>query len=106
MLTLWSISWDSSWKRGVTTLPLEAPLSTSEGVSTSEVCCRTPSLARSTGNPPTFGGDVGFNIVKDATPATLFCGNIDGECPLVSFSVPSDIARATREALAKSHDEL
>ena len=56
--------------------------------------------------PSTFGGEAGFSIVKDATPVTLFCGNIDGECPLVSFSVPSDIARATREALAKSHDEL
>ena len=56
--------------------------------------------------PSTFGGEVGFNIVKDATPASLFCGNIDGECPLVSFSVPYDIARAARENLAKSHDEL
>ena len=57
--------------------------------------------------PSTFGGDVGFNIVNEASPGTLFCGNIEGECPLVSFRVPDDIARATRQALAtKSHDEL
>ena len=57
--------------------------------------------------PSTFGGDVGFNIVKEASPEKLFCGNIGGKCPLVSFNVPDDIARATRETLAtKSHDEL
>ncbi len=56
----------------------------------------------------TFGGDVGFAIVKDANPETFFCGNIKGECPLVSFRVPDDIARETRKKTldARSHDEL
>lgn len=38
--------------------------------------------------PSTFGGEVGFNIVKTATLKKLFCQNINGDCPLVSFRVP------------------
>jgi hypothetical protein len=38
--------------------------------------------------PSTFGGDVGFQIIKTASLQKLFCNNIQGECPLVSFRVP------------------
>ena len=38
--------------------------------------------------PSTFGGDVGFDIVKTATIEKLFCQNIKGKCPVVSFQVP------------------
>ena len=57
--------------------------------------------------PSTFGGDVGFDIVKTATLEKLFCQNIAGECPLVTFTVPDEIARETRKILAsKDKDEL
>lgn len=59
--------------------------------------------------PSTFGGDVGFDMVKTATLEKLFCQNIKGECPLVTFTVPVDIAREARkvlEAKKSSHDEL
>ncbi|KAL8612799.1 hypothetical protein ACOMHN_033469 [Nucella lapillus] len=38
--------------------------------------------------PSTFGGEVGFNLVKTASLQKLFCQNIKGKCPLVSFRVP------------------
>lgn len=38
--------------------------------------------------PSTFGGEVGFNIVKSSSIRKLFCDNIKGKCPLVSFRVP------------------
>lgn len=59
--------------------------------------------------PSTFGGEVGFNMVKTATLEKLFCQNMAGECPLVTFTVPDDIARESRKVLASrksSHDEL
>ena len=60
--------------------------------------------------PSTFGGDVGFEIARTATLEKLFCQNIKGECPLVKFRVPTDLAREARrnlEQAAKScHDEL
>ena len=59
--------------------------------------------------PSTFGGDVGFNIVKEVTPEKFFCSNIKGECPLVSFTVPDNIASKIHEASANSlrpHDEM
>lgn len=59
--------------------------------------------------PSTFGGTVGFDMVKTATLEKLFCLNIKGECPLVTFTVPVDLARDARKALAarkSSHDEL
>ena len=46
--------------------------------------------------PSTFGGDVGFEIVKTATLEKLFCQNIQGDCPLVTFRVPVEIAREQR----------
>ncbi len=56
--------------------------------------------------PSTFGGDTGFSIVKEASPDKLFCGNIEGECPLVSFHVPDKFACQAREGLSKAHDEM
>ena len=52
---------------------------------------------------------MGFNVVKTAALEKLFCQNIKGKCPLVTFTVPTDIAREARKALAarkSSHDEL
>nr|ALG96649.1 cyclooxygenase b [Cavibelonia sp. JCH-2014] len=40
--------------------------------------------------PSTFGGEVGFNIVKEITMEQLFCRNIKGKCPLVSMTVPGE----------------
>nr|ALG96672.1 cyclooxygenase [Tubulanus polymorphus] len=37
--------------------------------------------------PTTFGGEVGFNIAKTASLEKLFCKNIKGECPRVTFTV-------------------
>ena len=56
--------------------------------------------------PSTFGGDTGFKIVKEVTPEKLFCGNIKGECPLVSFKVPDDIAGKARNKPNSIHDEM
>ena len=47
--------------------------------------------------PSTFGGSVGFNIVKSASLVKLFCLNIDGECPLVTFRVPMELAQEERK---------
>ena len=45
--------------------------------------------------PSTFGGDVGFNIIKTATIQKLFCGNMKNAkpCPDIKFTVPKDVAR-------------
>ena len=39
--------------------------------------------------PSTFGGDVGFDIVKSATIEKLFCSNMKAEqCKNIRFRVP------------------
>ena len=38
--------------------------------------------------PSTFGGEIGFEIVNSASLKKLFCNNIEGRCPHVSFTVP------------------
>ena len=39
--------------------------------------------------PSTFGGDVGFNIVKSASIKNLFCNNMKpGECRNIGFKLP------------------
>ena len=39
--------------------------------------------------PSTFGGDVGFNIVKSASIEKLFCQNMKpGECQHIAFHLP------------------
>ncbi|XP_059141342.1 prostaglandin G/H synthase 2-like [Physella acuta] len=47
-----------------------------------------PICSRHYWKPSTFGGEVGFNIIKTATLKSLFCNNIKGPCPLVTFRVP------------------
>ena len=60
--------------------------------------------------PSTFGGEVGFEIAQTASLEKLFCQNIKGECPLVKFRVPTDLAREARKNLEQAkkprHDEL
>ncbi|GFS20854.1 prostaglandin G/H synthase 2-like [Elysia marginata] len=48
--------------------------------------------------PSTFGGERGFDIVKSATLKKLFCNNIKGKCPLVSFRVPEYVEGDVEEA--------
>ena len=52
--------------------------------------------------PSTFGGDVGFEMVKSASLEKLFCLNIEGECPLVAFRVPVELAQEARKAMTLS----
>ncbi|XP_039264230.2 prostaglandin G/H synthase 2-like [Styela clava] len=40
--------------------------------------------------PSTFGGEVGFNIVKEASLQKMVCDNVEG-CPTVGFTVPDDV---------------
>ena len=63
--------------------------------------------------PSTFGGEVGFDMVKTASLEKLFCLNIKGECPLVAFRVPVELAREARKAMSDKksqskvpHEEL
>ena len=44
--------------------------------------------------PSTFGGEIGFNIIKTASLKNLFCLNLKGKCPTVAFEVPQDIDTA------------
>ena len=66
---------------GGTILDIGAPFSV-KGLLSNPIC--SPHYWK----PSTFGGDVGFDIIKTATLKKLFCRNIPGECPLVSFRVP------------------
>jgi len=52
--------------------------------------------------PSTFGGDVGFDIIKTATLKKLFCQNVKGKCPEVSFRVPN----FEEESFKDVHSEL
>ncbi|KAM9444349.1 prostaglandin G/H synthase 2 [Clarias gariepinus] len=38
--------------------------------------------------PSTFGGKVGFDIIKTASLQKLVCNNVKGPCPIASFHVP------------------
>uniref|UniRef100_T1IVL4 prostaglandin-endoperoxide synthase n=1 Tax=Strigamia maritima TaxID=126957 RepID=T1IVL4_STRMM len=50
--------------------------------------------------PSTFGGDVGFDIVKSSSLSKLFCQNIKGKCPLISFKIPeSKLTTTTNDEL-------
>nr|ALG96656.1 cyclooxygenase [Macellomenia sp. JCH-2014] len=51
--------------------------------------------------PSTFGGNVGFDIIKMATLERLFCNNIEGDCPEISFSVPEKYRNAAFEQIKK-----
>ena len=58
--------------------------------------------------PSTFGGEVGFNLVKTATLEKLFCQNIKGRCPRVSFRVPHhvEVDVDSEQEMDYSRDEL
>nr|ALG96655.1 cyclooxygenase [Meiomenia swedmarki] len=57
-----------------------------------------PICSRKYWKPSTFGGEVGFNIVKSATSLQeLFCRNIQGDCPTISFTVPKKYTNECKE---------
>lgn len=68
---------------GPTILEMGAPASV-KGLMSNPIC--SPHYWK----PSTFGGEKGFEIVNTATLKKLFCQNINGKCPLVSFKVPSE----------------
>lgn len=47
--------------------------------------------------PSTFGGEVGFNIVKTATIRGLFCRNMKSPCGHIDFKLPAEESWATLE---------
>ena len=56
--------------------------------------------------PSTFGGDVGFEIVNTASLKKLFCQNMVGRCPEVTFRVPDFKEGDVDEFLNKMKSEL
>ncbi|XP_044539805.1 prostaglandin G/H synthase 1-like, partial [Gracilinanus agilis] len=54
--------------------------------------------------PSTFGGEVGFNLVKTATLQNLVCLNVK-KCPYVSFRVP-DLDDKDKESAKRPLPEL
>ncbi|BFZ06017.1 hypothetical protein BsWGS_09056 [Bradybaena similaris] len=69
-----------------------------------------PLCSRQYWKPSTFGGTVGFDIVKSATLRSLFCANIKGTCPLVSLRVPEfkegDVDELNSYTFTQPKDEL
>lgn len=69
-----------------------------------------PLCSRQYWKPSTFGGTVGFDIVKSATLKSLFCANIKGTCPLVSLRVPEfkegDVDELNSYTFTRPKDEL
>ena len=48
--------------------------------------------------PSTFGGQVGFDIVKSASVKNLFCNNMKpGECQNIGFYFPKGKAKSKTE---------
>ena len=48
--------------------------------------------------PSTFGGQVGFDIVKSASVKNLFCNNMKpGECQNIAFYLPERKAKSKTE---------
>ena len=47
--------------------------------------------------PSTFGGDRIFNRIKTMNMKTLFCENMDGECPRIAFEVPDDVHKTYKD---------
>ncbi|XP_052789635.1 prostaglandin G/H synthase 2-like [Mya arenaria] len=68
---------------GSTIIELGGPFSV-KGLMSAPIC------SKQHWKPSTFGGDVGFDLVKSATLEKLFCQNID-DCPHISFNVPYSI---------------
>ena len=59
-----------------------------KGLFAAPIC--TPQFWR----PSTFGGEVGFNIIKTTNLRDLFCRNMPGECGYISFRVPGEFAES------------
>ncbi|XP_053381120.1 prostaglandin G/H synthase 2-like isoform X1 [Mercenaria mercenaria] len=55
--------------------------------------------------PSTFGGDVGFDLVKTASLEKLFCKNM-ADCPKISFEVPKGSESCTKETQSCTKNEL
>lgn len=80
---------------GSTVIELGGPFSV-KGLMSAPIC--SPQYWK----PSTFGGDVGFDIVKSATLEKLFCLNMKPmECPEISFVVPE-----LKEPVNSMNDEL
>lgn len=70
---------------GSTVIELGGPFSV-KGLMSAPIC------SRQYWRPSTFGGEVGFDIVKTATLEKLFCQNLGtSDCPTIAFKVPSEI---------------
>ena len=41
--------------------------------------------------PSTFGGEEIFDRIKTMNIKTLFCDNMEGDCPYIDFKVPSEV---------------
>ncbi|KAL4218779.1 Prostaglandin G/H synthase 2 [Mactra antiquata] len=68
---------------GSTVIELGGPFSV-KGLMSAPIC--SPQYWK----PSTFGGDVGFDLIKTATLEKLFCLNMNtAECPKISFKVPN-----------------
>lgn len=82
---------------GATVIELGGPFSV-KGLMSAPIC------SKQYWKPSTFGGHVGFNIVKTATLEKLFCLNMNPEdCPKISFKVPRESLKVSTEA---KNDEL
>ncbi|KAK6979623.1 prostaglandin G/H synthase 2 [Biomphalaria glabrata] len=88
---------------GGTIVEIGGPFSV-KGLMSNAIC------SRQYWKPSTFGGEVGFNLIKTATLKTLFCNNIKGPCPLVSLRVPDysdgDVDEDKTFEFKKLDDEL
>ncbi|CAG2191006.1 COX2 [Mytilus edulis] len=80
-------------------LEIGAPMSI-KGVMSNPLC--SPKYWK----PSTFGGDVGFEIVNTATLKKLFCQNMRGDCPEVSFKVPGFVEQKRTDDDCTEHEEL
>ncbi|CAC5373048.1 PTGS2 [Mytilus coruscus] len=80
-------------------LEIGAPMSI-KGVMSNPIC--SPKYWK----PSTFGGDVGFEIVNTATLKKLFCQNMKGDCPEVSFKVPGFVEQKRTDDDCTEHEEL
>jgi len=83
---------------GGTLIELGGPFSV-KGLLSAPIC------SRQYWKPSTFGGEVGFDIVKTATLEKLFCQNME-ECPYIGFTVPYDYSAADAVLDTDKKDEL
>ena len=77
---------------GSTVIELGGPFSV-KGLMSAPIC--SPRYWK----PSTFGGHVGFDMVKTATLEKLFCLNMDGDCPKIAFKVPFTLENDLHEEL-------